>query len=41
MPRRVVIDCLLRIRILVSLKTANLMIRELSKKRTRPKAKVA
>lgn len=30
-----------RIRILVSLKTSNLMIRELSKKRTRPKAKVA
>ncbi|MQB90189.1 hypothetical protein DN444_09955 [Lactobacillus reuteri] len=30
-----------RIRILISLKTSNLMIRELSKKRTRPKAKVA
>ena len=30
-----------RIRILVSLKTSNLMIRELSKKRTRPIAKVA
>lgn len=30
-----------RIRILVSLKTSNLMIRELSKKRTRSKAKVA
>ncbi len=30
-----------RIRLLISLKTSNLMIRELSKKRTRPKAKVA
>ncbi|WP_368669244.1 transposase [Limosilactobacillus kribbianus] len=30
-----------RIRILISLKTSNLVIRELSKKRTRPKAKVA
>lgn len=30
-----------RIRILISLKTSNLMIRELSKKRTRPKAEVA
>ncbi|QFV01054.1 hypothetical protein LP475_04675 [Limosilactobacillus pontis] len=30
-----------RIRILISLKTSNLMIRELSKKRTRPIAKVA
>lgn len=30
-----------RIRILISLKPSNLMIRELSKKRTRPKAEVA
>ena len=30
-----------RIRILISLKTSNLMIRELSKKRARPKAEVA
>ncbi|MCC4481632.1 transposase [Limosilactobacillus reuteri] len=30
-----------RIRILISLKTSNLIIRELSRKRTRPKAKVA